>query len=375
MANRRDFLYKSILGTAGMVTAPSIINAANSTETAIPSAKIKNNFLRDKFKPEWKFGMGGVAAGNGFHVNSDEDIRGAMDAAWNNGVRYFDTSPWYGLGISERRMGSYLFNKNREDFVLSTKVGRVLTPDPDFELPGALWKGKLNMNYEYDYSAEGTRKSVEQSLHRLGLAYIDIVFIHDLSPDNPDFKEGDYEKYFDQAQNGAMPELTKMREKGLIKGWGLGVNTTRPILETIEVADPDIFLSAKQYSLLVHEDDLNNVFPVCEKEGISLVIGAALNAGFLAGKERYNYGGTIPEEMKEKRAKLQKVADKHNVDLRTAALQFSAAPDVVASVIPGASNGEQSEANAKSMDVKIPKAFWKELKSKGLIAENAPEPK
>lgn len=117
------------------------------------------------------------------------------------------------------------------------------------------------------------------------------------------------------------------------------------------------------------------MFPVCEKEGISLVIGAALNAGFLAGKERYNYGGTIPEEMKEKRAKLQKVADKHNVDLRTAALQFSAAPDVVASVIPGSSNGEQSEANAKSMEVKIPKAFWKELKSKGLIAENAPEPK
>ncbi|MDN3594573.1 aldo/keto reductase [Zunongwangia endophytica] len=375
MANRRKFIQKSLLGSAGILAAPSIINAAHKTTAPIPSAKIKNNHLREKFKPEWKFGMGGVAAGNGFHVNSDEQIRNAMDAAWNSGVRYYDTSPWYGLGISERRMGSYLFNKNREDFVLSTKVGRVLTPDPNFELPGALWKGKLNMNYEYDYSAEGTRKSVEQSLHRLGLAYLDIVFIHDLSPDNPDFSRSDYEKYFEQAKNGAMPELTKMREEGLIKAWGLGVNTTEPILETIKVADPDIFLSAKQYSLIYHEDDLNNVFPVCEREGISIVVGAPFNSGFLAGKDRFDYSKDIPEEYLEKRAELQKVADKHQVDLATAALQFCAAPAVVSSVIPGASSAQQSSANAESMDVKIPKAFWAELKAKGLIAENAPEPK
>lgn len=374
MANRRDFIQKSILGSAGIFAAPSILHAA-SPSSAIPMINIKNNHLREKFKPEWKFGMGGVAAGNGFHVNSDLQIRDALEAAWNAGVRYYDTSPWYGLGISERRMGGYLFNKNRADFVLSTKVGRVLHPDPDFSMPNGLWKGKLNMNYEYDYSADGVRKSVEQSLHRLGLSYIDIVYIHDLSRDNPDFKEGDFEKYFEQAKNGAMPELTKMREEGLIKAWGLGVNTTEPILKTIKTADPDIFLSATQYSMMLHEDDLNNVFPVCAKEGISLVIGAPLNAGFLAGRDRYDYGGTIPEGYKEKRAKMQHVADNHQVDLRTAALQFCAAPDVVASVIPGASTAEQSSANAASMNVKIPKAFWTELKSEALIAQNAPEPK
>lgn len=374
MANRRDFIHKSFLGSAGIVAVPSILSAANSNATAIPSAKIKNNHLREKFKPKWKFGMGGVAAGNGFHINSDEQIRKAMDAAWNNGVRYYDTSPWYGLGISERRMGSYLFHKNREDFVLSTKVGRILIPDANFKMPDGLWKGKLNMNYEYDYSAEAARKSVEDSLHRLGLAYIDIVFIHDLSPDNEDFKTGDYERYFEQAKNGAMPELTKMREEGLIKAWGLGVNTTKPILETIKVADPDIFLSAKQYSLIYHEDDLNNVFPVCEKEGISLIIGAPLNSGFLAGKDRFDYSKNIPEKYLKKREQLNQVAQNHKVDLRTAALQFCAAPKMVASVIPGASKPEQSSANAKSMEVKIPKDFWAELKSEKLIAQNAPEP-
>ncbi|WBL23614.1 aldo/keto reductase [Zunongwangia sp. HRR-M8] len=375
MANRRNFIQKSILGSAGILAAPSILSAASTASDAIPSAKIKNNHLREKFKPEWKFGMGGVAAGNGFHVNSDEEIRGAMDAAWENGVRYFDTSPWYGLGISERRMGSYLFNKNREDFVLSTKVGRLLIPDANFSMPDGLWKGKLNMNYTYDYSAAATRKSVEDSLHRLGLAYLDIVFIHDLSPDNPDFSRSDYEKYFEQAKNGAMPELTKMREEGLIKAWGLGVNTTEPILETIKVADPDIFLSAKQYSLIYHEDDLNNVFPVCEREGISIVVGAPFNSGFLAGKDRFDYSKDIPEKYLEKRAELQKVADKYKVDLATAALQFCAAPAVVSSVIPGASSAAQSSANAKSMSVNIPSDFWKELKTKGLIAQNAPEPK
>jgi len=376
MTNRRKFIQNSILGSAGMFAAPSIMNAVNTPNSEIPFEKIKNNHLREKFKPKWNFGMGGLAAGNGYNVHSDEEIRNALDAAWNNGVRYFDTSPLYGLGVSERRMGAYLFNKKREDFLLSTKVGRLLTPDPDLELPeDTLWKGKMNMNYHYDYSAEATRKSVEDSLHRLGLSYVDIVYIHDLSPDNGDFKGNDYERYFDQATKGAMPELTKMREEGIIKAWGLGVNTTKPILDTIKVADPDIFLSAKQYSLIYHEDNLNNVFPVCRKEGISLVIGSPLNTGFLAGQDRFDYSEDIPEKHLKKRAQLQEVADKYNVDLRTAALQFCAAPDVVSSVIPGASRAEQSSANAKSMAVKIPSEFWAEIKSKGLIAQNASEPK
>ena len=296
-----------------------------------------------------------------------------LEAAWDSGVRYFDTSPWYGLGLSERRFGHFLFNKNRENYVLSTKIGRILEPDADFELPNNIWKGKLNFSYKYDYTAEGVRKSVEDSLHRMGLPYLDIVFIHDLSPDNGDMGEN-WTEYFEEAGKGAMPELTRMREEGLIKAWGFGVNRIEPILRTMEVADPDIFLSATRYSLIEHEDALNNLFPACEKNGVSLVMGAPLNSGFLAGVDRYNYSRNIPEVFMKKRSRLYEIAKNHRVNLRSAALQFCAAPTVAASVIPGASSAEQAKANVASMSEKIPEDFWKELKDEKLIAFNAPEP-
>lgn len=319
-------------------------------------------------------GIGGVAAGNAFHINTNEQINEAFQAAWDRGIRYFDTSPFYGYGLSERRMGHFLFDKNREDYIISTKIGRIFEPDPDFEEnPNDIWKGKLNFRFHYDYSAEGVRKSVEDSLQRLGLASIDIVFIHDLSPDNGDMGDN-WTEYFKEAQNGAMPELSRMREEGIIKAWGMGVNRIEPILKTLEVADPNIMLSATRYSLIEHEDALNRLFPVCEERDVPIISGAPLNSGFLAGKDRYNYSNDIPEEYREKRKQLNAIAQRHNVDLRTAALQFCAAPSVVTAVIPGASSPEQSAANAASMETTIPGDFWKELKSEKLIAPNAPEP-
>jgi len=333
----------------------------------------KTNNQNKRYRPLSISGLGGVGAGNGFHEHPDISINEALEAAWNSGVRYYDTSPWYGLGLSERRFGHFLRNQKREEFTLSTKVGRLLTADNDFKLENGLWKGKLNFSYRYDYSAAGTRRSIEDSLQRLGLPYLDIVYIHDLSPDNEDMKEN-WIEYFDEALKGAIPELTKMREEGIIKAWGFGVNTLEPALKAIEQADPDIFLSATQYSLIKHEDALNSLFPVCEKRDISIVVGAPLNAGFLAGVERYDYSGTFPDGVIEKRNKLLAISKKHDVDLRTAALQFSAAPKVVSAVIPGAWNPEQVSANAASFKVSIPKAFWDELKHEKLIAENAPVP-
>lgn len=327
-----------------------------------------------RYRPQTLSGFGGVALGNGFQANPDVECLQAVEAAWNAGVRYYDTSPWYGLGISERRMGLFLKDKLREEFTLSTKVGRILTPHENFTLERGLWKGKLNFGYKYDYTAAGVRRSVEESLQRLGLSSIDIVFIHDLSPDNQDMKEK-WLDYFAIAAKGAMPELTKMREEGLIKGWGLGVNTIEPILKTIEVADPDIFLSACQYSLTKHEDDLNKVFPKVAERNISIVVGSPLDAGFLSGKDRYLYSGKFPQGVKEKLAALQRVASNHNVDLRTAALQFCAAPEVVSAVIPGAHTPQQAAENAASFTAKIPAAFWEELKKEKLIAVNAPVPK
>lgn len=374
MVTRRDFIFKSMLTSAASLAPSAMFSALNFEEGATPSFTApQSNFSGKRFTPGKKYGLGGVAAGNAFHVNSDEQIRKMFEAAWDSGVRYFDTSPWYGLGLSERRMGHFLYNKKREDYVLSTKIGRILEPDGDFEMPDGIWKGKLNFKYKYDYSAEGVRKSVEDSLHRMGLPYLDIVFIHDLSPDNGDMGEN-WTEYFEEARKGAMPELTKMREEGLIKAWGFGVNRIDPILRTMEVADPDIFLSATRYSLIEHEEALNNLFPKCEENNVSLVMGAPLNSGFLAGIDRYNYSNNIPEEFLKKRSRLYEISNAHNVDLRSAALQFCAAPAVAVSVIPGASTAEQAAANVASMSENIPQDFWKELKKENLIAANAPEP-
>lgn len=333
----------------------------------------RNTGIYKRFRPASKSGLGGVALGNGFNTHPDSQCLQTMEAAWAAGVRYFDTSPWYGLGISERRMGLFLKDKQRDDYVVSTKIGRILHPHDDYRMEKGIWKGKLNFSYEYNFTAEGVRRSVEDSLQRLGIGSLDIVFIHDLSPDNGDMK-ADWVKYFEIAAKGAMPELTRMREEGLIKAWGFGVNTIEPILKAIEVADPDIFLSACQYSLIHHENALNQVFPKAAERDISIVVGAPLCAGFLAGKNRYLYGPDFPSGVKEKLAALKRVADNHQVDLRTAALQFSGAPEVVSAVIPGASDPDQAKANADSFEVNIPAGFWQELKHERLIVENAPVP-
>jgi len=374
---RRSFLNTAGKGIAVASLSPFLTDAfgapiKNTTETPpIFNTIVTDTTSKEHYRPPYKIGMGGVALGNAFKETSDEEALQAMQGAWDAGIRYFDTSPWYGLGMSERRIGNFLHGKNPDEYVISTKVGRLMYPDANFKHD--MWKGRLNFNYKYDYTAEGVRRSVEASLLRMGIPSLDIVFIHDLSPDNKDLGEK-WLDYFKIAQNGAMKELTKMREEGLIKAWGLGVNTIEPAMKTLEVADPDIFLSATQYSMIKHKDDLNILFPACEKRGVSIVVGAPLNAGFLAGVERYDYGGKLPKEHVEKREKIKKVAKAHNVDLRTAALQFTAAPKVVSATIPGARTAQQAKENAVSMKVKIPVDFWKELKKEKLIEENASVP-
>ncbi|WP_162340746.1 aldo/keto reductase [Cyclobacterium salsum] len=367
MNSRRNFIHKSLqLGAfSGMA---SILPGFNINTTAAMNSKAKF----DKVPLPANFGLGGVAIGNGFRPTTDEQAQLALEGAWEAGVRFFDTSPWYGLGLSERRFGRFLHNQKREDYVLATKVGRLLKPAK--EAPGNnSWKDASPFDYEYDYSAAGVRRSIEDSLQRLGINSIDIVFIHDLSPENGDMKDN-WMEYFKVAAKGAMPELTKMREEGLIKGWGLGVNRIEPILETLKVADPDVCLSATQYSLMYHEDALDRLFPPCEDKGVDIVVGAPLNAGFLAGIDRYNYWGEMPEGFKEKRRQMTEIAQRHGIDLISAALQFSAAPSVVSAVIPGTRYPDQAKANVKAMQVKIPQAFWEELVEKDLISDKAPWP-
>lgn len=312
-----------------------------------------------------------MAIGSAFKPTTDEQAQETLEAAWAGGVRYYDTSPWYGLGLSERRFGHFLHNQKRDDYALSTKVGRILKAGEPLDHP--LWKKPAPFRHAYDYTAAGARRSVEDSLQRLGVERIDIVFIHDLSSDNPDLGER-WPEYFEVAAKGAMPELTRVREEGLIKAWGFGVNTIEPILRALEAGDPDIFLSATQYSLMYHEDALNRLLPACDERGVSIVSGAPLNAGFLAGVDRYDYRGKMPEGFEVKRDQMSALAKEYGTDLRTAALQFAAAPSTVSAIIPGARSAQQVTENIASMKARIPVDFWSALKREGLIAENAPTP-
>ncbi|MFG0265957.1 MAG: aldo/keto reductase [Rhodopirellula sp. JB055] len=187
--------------------------------------------------------------------------------------------------------------------------------------------GFRDSNLRHDYTAAGTRRSVEDSLQRIGVSSLDIVFIHDLSPQNSDFGD-DWLQHFDEAAKGAMPELTKLEKN----------------------------------------------FPLLDERDISAVIGAPLNGGFLAGRDRFNYSSRIPNPMKKKLAAISAVATKHGIDIKTATLQFAEAPSTVSAKIPGARTSQQVKENVASMKVAIPEAFWRELKSKGLIAQDAPTP-
>ncbi|MBV1833491.1 aldo/keto reductase [Novacetimonas pomaceti] len=380
-ATRRNLLALSALGGAAvMMSRPGQAqNAQHAGDVTPTMGRVTRDTLPlntmhpgQRFRPPTRLGIGGVPIGNGFAAGTDEDAEAALEAAWASGVRYFDTSPWYGLGLSERRFGHFLHTRPRDEFVLSTKVGRLLTAasrPPD----GTMWHDPSPFAYRYDYTADGIRRSIEDSLQRLGISRIDIVYIHDLSPENRDMGDR-WTTYFDQAAKGAIPVLTRMREEGLIKAWGLGVNTPQAVLRTIEMGDPDIVLLATQYSILRHDEALAHTLPALAPRGISVVVGAPLNAGYAAGRNRYDYQGTIPSGMAHKRAEMEAVAKRHGIDLRTVALQFAAAHPVVAAVIPGARNAAQMQANARSMEVSIPSALWDELKQKKLIAQAAPVP-
>jgi D-threo-aldose 1-dehydrogenase len=379
MSTRRDFLNLTIKGSAMTAAAAvlprnpyALLNRGDSR-----SMNMNDNATSSvHYKLPFKFGLGGVPLGNEFAVVTDKDAYAILEAAWSAGIRYYDVSPWYGLGLAERRFGSFLHNKNRSEYVVSSKVGKLLKASKTAKGRELFPFSPSPNEVIFDYTASGVRRSIEDSLQRLGVDSLDIVFVHDLSSDNK-LLPTSWQEQFDIAVKGAFPELTRMRKEGLIKGWGIGVNTPEPILRVFSEADPDVCLMASQYSLIDHKNALNQLFPVVRKKNASLVVGSSLNAGFISGSPRYNYGKEsykIPVEFLEKRKRLREVAANHGVDLRTAALQFSAAPDVAAALVVGASSEQQILADYTSMQTKIPAEFWAELKAERLIEGNAPTP-
>jgi D-threo-aldose 1-dehydrogenase len=370
-SSRRDFV--SIAAAGSALAASGVLSGGILAASADMS---QEGGRGGRYVPPVKFGLGGVPFGNEFELVSDENAYQTLEAAWNAGVRYYDVAPWYGLGLGERRYGNFLHNKNRDDYVLSSKVGKLLKASPYNDATSNFPFSPSPNNVVFDYTADGVRRSIEDSLQRMGVSRLDIAFVHDISSDNK-LLPTSWQEQFEIALDGAFPALSRMREEGIIKGWGIGVNTPAPILRVMQESDPDVCLLASQYSLIDHANALNNVFPVARQRNVTFVIGSSLNAGFISGSPRYNYGKTswsIPRQYVEKRERLRAVAAQFGADLRTAALQFSAAPDVAAALIVGAHTEAQVLANVSSMQVTIPPEFWAELKRQNLIEQNAPTP-
>ena len=324
-----------------------------------------------RFRPPGPLGCGGAPLGNLFGRVEDAEALAVLDTAWQSGVRHFDTAPFYGFGLSEHRFGQALRQRPRDAFMLSTKVGRMLVPAPGPVLPEerSSFFGGLPFGIRYDYSADGARRSVEDSLQRLGLATIDVVYIHDVGEDT---HGADWEERFGEAMDGAAPALTRLREEGVIQAWGLGVNRVEPCLRALEHADPDVFLAAGRYTLL-DTASLDTLLPRCAERDVSVVMGGPYNSGLLTGGSTYDYV-QAPPALVQRRDAIAALCRRHDVDLRAAALQFCVAHPVVAAAIPGARSVAEMRQNAALMTARIPPALWSDLRQAGLIPEHAPVP-
>jgi D-threo-aldose 1-dehydrogenase len=322
-------------------------------------------------------GFGTAPLGNMFRDIPEEEAIATVAAAWEAGTRYFDTAPFYGAGLAEIRLGKELIRHKQHEYVLSTKVGRIIldevvTGAQDFGEKGALFAHGRKNKIIYDYSADGTKRSIEDSLKRMGVDRIDFVWIHDIAQD---FHGDAWLAQFEIARTGAMPALTRLREEGVIKGWGLGVNRTEPIELMLGLADahPDGSLLAGRYTLLDHEHALQRLMPAAVAKGVQIVVGGPYSSGVLAGGRHFEYAEASPEIL-ARVPMIRALAERHRVPIKAVALQFSLAHPAVVSVIPGASKPERIAEDQAALKVKIPDAFWKELRTANLVAPNAPLP-
>ncbi|MFG5863716.1 aldo/keto reductase [Metapseudomonas sp. CR1201] len=325
-----------------------------------------------------RLGFGTAPLGNMYRDVPAEEVQATVDAAWNNGVRYFDTAPFYGAGLSETRLGAALANRPRDEYVLSTKVGRIILDE--LEDPAARELGEKSGLFEHgnrnrivnDYSADATLRSIEDSLKRLGTDRLDIVWIHDIAQD---FYGDEWLTQFEIARTGAFRALTRLREEGVIKAWGLGVNRVEPIELTLDLDEPrpDGFLLAGRYSLLDHERALQRVMPQAVEQGVGIVGGGPYSSGVTAGGEHFEYQKASPAVL-AKLERIRSVARDHGVDVKAAALQFALAHPAVVAAIPGSTRPQHANEDHAALNAVIPAAFWNDLRQQGLISAVAPVP-
>ncbi|MFI6335836.1 aldo/keto reductase [Streptomyces sp. NPDC050535] len=309
------------------------------------------------------FGAAGI--GNLFTAVSDEQAREAVDAAWAGGIRYFDTAPHYGIGLSERRLGAALRDRPRAEYSVSTKAGRRLEPadpaagddlDDGFAVPATHRR-------VWDFSADGIRRSLDASLERLGLDRVDTVYLHD--PDD----------HAEQAFREGYPALEKLRAEGVVGAIGAGMNQTEMLTRFLRDTDVDVVLCAGRYTLLDHRA-LTDLLPAARERGRSVVIGGAFNSGLLADPKpgaTYDYA-TAPPGLLKRALRLRAIAERHGTTLRAAALAFPAAHPAVASVLVGARSSHEVRDCVEQFATPVPAAFWQELRAEHLLPSDAPVP-
>lgn len=313
-------------------------------------------------------GLGGAALGGIFaavdEATADETIMAALEA----GVRYLDTAPFYGYGLSEHRMGRAIRLFGRDRVVLSTKVGRLLRRRTTPRDPDDGWHDPMPFEVEYDYSYDGVLRSVEDSMQRLGTDRIDILLMHDIGR----VTHGDeaHPALMKQAMTGGAKAMRRLKEQGIVGAIGLGVNEWEVCAEALEDNDWDLFLLAGRYTLL-EQEVLDHFFPRCQRRGANIIVGGPFNSGILAGGDTYNYAAS-PTEIGQRVAAIRQVCDNHGVPLKAAALQFVLRHPLVVSVIPGVRSKAEFDENLALMERDIPDALWADLKSAGLLHPDAP---
>lgn len=310
--------------------------------------------------------LGCAQLGNLNRVVGDDEAAATVDAAWDLGIRYFDTAPHYGLGLSERRLGAALARRPRADYVLSTKVGRLLEPigvvsgsdDEGFEVPATHRR-------VWDFSRDGVLRSIEESLQRLGLDSIDVVYLHD-----PD-------AHWTEAIESAYPALEELRAQRVVGAIGAGMNQTAMLTSFARHTDMDLFMLAGRYTLL-EQTALDELFPLCEQRGAHIVAAGVFNSGLLSrsaptGDAKYNYR-RAPEELVHRAQQIDDVCRRHDVELPSAALAFPLGHPAVVSVCVGARSPDQIERNVHLYQAGVPDAIWDDLKATGLLRDDAPTP-
>ncbi|WP_444890227.1 aldo/keto reductase [Microbulbifer sp. DLAB2-AA] len=325
-----------------------------------------------------KLGFGTAPLGNMFREIPDAEALATVQAAWNSGIRYFDNAPFYGAGLAEIRMGEALSSFPREDYVISTKVGRLILDEVedvasrDIQDKREIFKHGRPNKVVNDYSYDATMRSIEGSLKRLKTDRIEIAWVHDVAQD---FYGDEWLGIFESARKGAFRALDKLRDEGVIQAWGLGVNRVEPIeiLLDLEEPRPDGFLLAGRYSLLDHSRALQRVIPQIIERDLGIVAGGPYSSGALVGGPNFEYA-PASDSILQKVSKFKAIGDKYGVSTKAIGLQFVLANPAIAAVIPGASKPSRIKEDVEAMETNIPDALWQELRQEHLVDDSAPLP-